>query len=65
MSNYVIFAMINVARYHVIIRMNKLPMNLMNNRGNTIHDLSFNSIRCIMNHYRIINSRFSVIPVNK
>ena len=65
MSYNMIFTVINATYHHVIIWMNQLPMNLMNNRGNFIHDLSFYSIRSVMNYYRIINPRFSVIPIDK
>ena len=65
MSYNMIFAVINVACYHATIWMNRFPRNMMTNRRNSIHDLSLNPIRSVMNYYRIFNSRFSMIPAYK
>ena len=65
MSDYMILTMINVTCYYVTIWMNRFPRNMMTNRRNSIHDLSFNSICSVMNYYCVINSRFSVIPIDK
>ena len=65
MSDYMIPAMINATHHHAIILMNRFSRNMMTNRRNSIHDLSFNPIRSVVNYYRIINPRFSVIPIDK
>ena len=65
MSDYMIPSMINAASYHATVWMNRFSMNMMTNRCNSLYGLSFNPIRGIMNYHRIINSRFSVIPIDK
>ena len=65
MSDYMILTMINVARYHAIVLMNRFSRNMMTNRCNSIHDLSLNPIRSVMNYYRVINPRFPVISIDK